>query len=230
MTDLELLILKRILAASVLGFLIGLERERHARAAGLRTCMMVAMASALLMSLAIHLSQIFSPQGAASIIRLDPGRLPSYAVAGMGFLGAGAIIQGRGTAQGVTTAAAMWTCTGLGLAVGAGLYWPAVWTTLLALATLTLLRKMEKYIRKEQSVSLVVRVADPQTGQEVKAVLLEAGVKINFVGRERSLKTEEMSYDFSLVIRSGPEWGDMLDQLEKIPGVIHYNWCHAQVP
>ena len=230
MTDLELVILLRILTASVLGFAIGLERERHSRAAGLRTCILVAMASALLMSLSIHLSQIFSPQGMNSIIRLDPGRLPSYAVAGMGFLGAGAIIQGRGTAQGVTTAASLWACTGLGLAVGAGLYWPAVFTTVLALATLTLLRRLEKLIPKSQHVNLVVEVSDSSAADSVRDLLLESKARINFVGRERSLDRERLVYHFSLVIRSGPNWSKMLDCMEVIPKVISYDWRYAQVP
>ena len=175
MSDLEFVILIRILAASVLGFAIGLERERHSRAAGLRTCILVSMASALLMSLAVHMSQIFAHYGMNSIIRLDPGRLPSYAVAGMGFLGAGAIIQGRGTAQGATTAASLWTCTGLGLAVGAGLYLPAAFTTVLALATLTLLRRMESRIPKSQHVNLVVEVSGKEAESGVRELLRRPG-------------------------------------------------------
>ena len=136
----QLIMIGRIVLAALLGLFIGLERERHGRAAGLRTCMLVAMAGALIMSLSLHLSQLFAPAGVNSMVRMDPGRLASYAIAGMGFLGAGAIIQGRSSARGVTTGAAMWTCTVLGLAVGAGLYLPAIVTVVLVLFALIFLR------------------------------------------------------------------------------------------
>jgi putative Mg2+ transporter-C (MgtC) family protein len=134
----------RILLAGILGLLVGLERERHGRPAGLRTCIMVSMAGALLMGLSLYLSFIFEGKGGDSPYRLDAGRLPSYAVAGMGFLGAGAIIQGKSSARGVTTAAALWTCTGVGLTVGAGLYLSALATVAIVLAVLNLMRPLDR--------------------------------------------------------------------------------------
>ena len=220
----------RILLAALLGFLVGLERERHGRAAGLRTCTLVAASAALLMALSLYLGRIFAELGAGSVFRLDPGRLPSYAVAGMGFLGAGAIIQGRSTAVGITTAAAMWTLTGVGLAVGAGLYLPALVATALALVVLNLLHRLAQHIPQDQHVTLVLEDCPPASLRKVRSLLDEYGARVQFVGRRRQAGRERLEYTIKLVIRSGSHWGEMLDRLEGIPELGGYQWHESRVP
>ncbi len=226
----QLTMIWRIVLAAGLGLLVGLERERHGRAAGLRTCMLVAMAGALIMSLSLHLSQIFGPAGVRSIMRMDPSRLASYAIAGMGFLGAGAIIQGRASARGVTTGAAMWTCTVVGLAVGAGLYLPALATVGLVLAALVLLRGLGHRLRQDQYVTLEVETTDLEVRQPIRELCARFGVRILFAGRERCRGTNLLKLTYSLAIQSGPSWGDFLDELEGLPGVTCYCWQEAKVP
>lgn len=226
----EPLMIMRIVLAGVLGFLVGLERERHGRAAGLRTCIMVSLAGALLMCLSLYLSQIFEGEGGASPFRLDAGRLPSYAIAGMGFLGAGAIIQGKSSARGVTTAAALWTCTGVGLAVGAGLYLPALATVGMVLAVLNLMRPLDRLISHSQYVTLVVETSDPGVHPLLRELLKEYSVGVIFEGRDRCVPEQTMTYSYSLVIRSGSHWNDMLQRLEKLPGVTCYSWAESRVP
>ena len=221
----------RILLAAGLGLLVGLERERHARAAGLRTCMLVTMAGALLMSLSLHLAHMFQPLGGESAFRLDPGRLPSYAIAGMGFLGAGAIIQGHLSARGVTTAAAMWTCTGVGLAVGAGLYLPALVAVALVLAALNLLRPLSHLIAHEQYVVLAVDGEHKEVNDEVRDLLARYKVVVLFAGRERCmLEGGGVKFNYSLIIPSGMRWNEMLERLEEIPGITCYSWTESKVP
>jgi putative Mg2+ transporter-C (MgtC) family protein len=220
----------RMIMATVAGLIIGLERERHSRAAGLRTCMLVATAGALLMCLSIHLSQIFAGPADGAIIRLDPGRLPSYAIAGMGFLGAGAIIQGHSSARGVTTAASLWVCTGVGLALGAGLYIPAALAVVLTLATLWFLRIPAKMLRHEQYVRLEVEGASHLVSQPVRDLLEEYGATIHFVGRDQCLQTDHVNLSFSMVIHSGSSWAEMLGRLENIPGVACFTWQEDRVP
>lgn len=224
------IVLGRILLAALLGFLIGMERERHGRAAGLRTCILVATAGALLMTLSLHLAQLFAPAGEASAFRLDPGRLPSYAIAGMGFLGAGAIIQGRSTAVGITTAAALWTSTGAGLAVGAGLYLPAFVTVAVALVALVLLPKVSHRLHQEQYVTLKVDCHDPAAQNGIRSLLNEYGVLVRFVGRERCLDSGNVTYNYDLTIHAGNQWSNMLDRLEGVPGVSCYTWSEYRVP
>lgn len=220
----------RILLAAFLGLLVGLERERHGRAAGLRTCMLVSMAGALIMSLSLHLCQMFDAAGTASAFRLDPGRLPSYAMAGMGFLGAGAIIQGSLSARGVTTAAAMWCCTGVGLAVGAGLYLPSLVAVALVLIALNLLRPLARLVPHEQYVSLIVESDDHQIRVAVRTLLAEYKIAVLFAGRERCVTGGGVRYTYSLVIPSGLQWNDMLQRLEVLPGLKCYSWLESKVP
>lgn len=226
----EVTMVWRIALAAGLGLVIGLDREVHGRAAGLRTCMLVAMSGALLMSLSLYLAQIFSGPAAASVVRLDPGRLPSYAIAGMGFLGAGAIIQGKLRSRGVTTGAAMWACTGIGLAVGAGLYWPAVAASALTVVALTLLRWTARVLPHQQHVSLSVDTNRSATEQEVRKLLERFGASVLFAGRERCSEGDTQVLTFSLVIYSGSRWRHMLDELGLIPGVVCYTWQESEVP
>jgi putative Mg2+ transporter-C (MgtC) family protein len=226
----ELTMIWRIFLAGVLGLMIGLEREHHGRAAGLRTCILVSTASALVMSLSLHLAQMFTPDGGESIFRLDPARLPSYAIAGMGFLGAGAIVQGRSSARGITTGAAMWACTGVGLSVGAGLYWPSVVTVVLILAALILLRIPARRLVHEMVVSLVVETADPDTDDLVRNLLAEYDARLHFVGRECCISDRKITFRYSITIHTGHRWSEMLTRLEKVPGVVRYAWRPAEVP
>jgi len=220
----------RILAAAGLGLVIGLDREIHGRAAGLRTCLLVAMSGALLMSLSLYLTQMFAATADASVVRLDPGRLPSYAIAGMGFLGAGAIIQGRLRSRGVTTGAAMWACTGIGLAVGAGLYSPAVAATVITLVALKLFRDMARYLPREQNVMLRLDLTDPEAEDQVRALLKQHHARILFVGRERCLPANTEEVEMSLSIRSGAGWRKMLQEMDSIEGISCYSWKQAEVP
>ncbi|BEQ13301.1 MgtC/SapB family protein [Desulfoferula mesophila] len=220
----------RILAAAGLGLIIGLDREIHGRAAGLRTCLLVAMSGALLMSLSLYLTQMFAATADSSVVRLDPGRLPSYAIAGMGFLGAGAIIQGRLRSRGVTTGAAMWACTGIGLAVGAGLYLPAVAATVVTLVALKLFRDMARYLPREQNVMLRLDLSDPEAEDQVRALLKQHHARILFVGRERCLPANTEEVEMSLSIRSGAGWRKMLQEMDSIEGISCYSWKQAEVP
>lgn len=226
----QLTMIGRIALAALLGLLIGLERERHGRAAGLRTCMLVAMAGALIMSLSLHLSQLYAPAGVSSMIRMDPSRLASYAIAGMGFLGAGAIIQGRASARGVTTGAAMWTCTVLGLAVGAGLYLPAAATVVLVLFALIFLRRVARRVRQDQYVILEVDCMDLGIRDEISRLCERYDARVLFSGRDRCLETKVVKLSFSLAIESGPRWADFLEELENLSSITCYSWQEAEVP
>lgn len=130
----------RLVLAVVLGGIIGLERERGERAAGLRTHALVALGAALVMLVS---SYGFSGVLGKNIV-LDPSRVAAQVVSGIGFLGAGIIFLRRDTVKGLTTAAAIWLVAAIGLACGAGLYAEAVSVTVLALIVLALLRPVER--------------------------------------------------------------------------------------
>ena len=110
----------KLLLAAIVGGSIGFEREAHGQAAGFRTYIIVCVGSCLMMLLSLHIEELYRQLSDQSTVRLDPGRIASYAIASMGFLGAGAIIKGKGSVRGLTTAAGLWVVTGIGLSIGAG--------------------------------------------------------------------------------------------------------------
>ena len=140
-------VLLRLIAAALLGCLVGLERERLDRAAGLRTHALVAVGSALCM--------IVSSHGFADVLglpnaSLDPSRVAAQVVSGIGFLGAGTIILRREVVQGLTTAASVWGVAAIGLACGGGLYLAAAGATLLILLILVGLKPVERRLFEGQ--------------------------------------------------------------------------------
>src|SRR5210317_116710 len=129
------MILKLLLSA-LLGGLIGLEKELHARAAGLRTHILVAMGSTLIMMVSQYMFSLYQDQTASTVVRLDPARIAAMTITGIGFLGAGTIIQSKEIIRGLTTAACLWVIAAVGLSVGCGFYLPAVMTSFIALIAL----------------------------------------------------------------------------------------------
>ena len=131
----------RLLLAVLFSGLIGLEREVSGRAAGFRTHILVCVGSTLVMLTALHLMDQY--RGMASI---DPGRVAAQVVSGIGFLGAGTIIQIRDSVRGLTTAAGLWASAGIGLAIGSGFYVGAVATTVIVLLVLRFLSRFEQKV------------------------------------------------------------------------------------
>lgn len=129
----------RLLLAVLLSGLVGLEREAKGRAAGFRTHILVCVGSALIMLTGLHLFSLY--RGTSEV---DPTRLAAQVVSGIGFLGAGTIIQFRDSVRGLTTAASVWAAAGIGIAVGAGFYTGAVATTAIVLLVLLMMSSLER--------------------------------------------------------------------------------------
>ncbi len=134
----ELEYILRLLLALGLGAILGFERERVDKPAGLRTHILVSLGSCLFTILSL-----------TAFPGSDPARIASYVVVGIGFIGAGTIIQTRERIIGITTAASLWIVASIGMATGAGLYLLAVTTTALAYLTLRL-RVLEKLVRESR--------------------------------------------------------------------------------
>ena len=120
----------RLFVAGAMGVLIGLEREYRAKEAGYRTHFLVALGSALMMIVSQY---GFMEVLKTDLIRLDPSRIAAQEVSGIGFIGAGTIILQKQIVRGLTTAAGIWATSGIGLAVGAGMYAVGISATLLVL-------------------------------------------------------------------------------------------------
>ena len=146
-TDLEMI--GRLLLTLVLSGLIGLERQVHRRDAGLRTHILVALGSCLIMLTSLYVFDIYKAQ-----VSLDPARIAAGVVTGIGFLGAGTIIRESDGVRGLTTAASLWVAAGIGLAVGVGFNKIAIYTTVLVLIVLHFLRYVEVPLSKEDKHGL----------------------------------------------------------------------------
>jgi len=135
----------RLALAMFFGGLLGLEREWSKKPAGLRTHIMVALGAACfaLVGFALYASVV---RHGSEIARIDPIRIVEGVVGGIGFLGAGAIIQGRGSVAGLTTAGSLWLAGAVGLACGGGHYGLAMASVTLGLITLALLGMLEKHL------------------------------------------------------------------------------------
>ena len=129
--DIEIMI--RLGAAAILGGVIGIERELHGKVAGFRTHSLVALGSALIMLVSIHLFEVYGNKTG-----VDPGRIAAQVVTGIGFIGAGTIIREGAGIKGLTTAAGLWTASGIGLAAGVGYFHAAVIAAAITLCVLVI--------------------------------------------------------------------------------------------
>lgn len=129
----------KLMISFLLGAIIGVERQFRRREAGMRTFTLICMGSTVAM-----LISIWIPQCYPNFLNGDPGRIAAQVLTGIGFLGAGAIMQSHGSIHGLTTAACIWVIAVIGLAVGAGMYIPAVLATVFTLIILVSLEKLEK--------------------------------------------------------------------------------------
>jgi putative Mg2+ transporter-C (MgtC) family protein len=137
----------RLVVACLMGGLIGWDREKSDKPAGLRTHMLVALGSASFTLLGFEVGAHLAPKSGEGF---DPTRVLQGVIGGIGFLGAGAIIQNHGHVSGLTTAASVWVAGALGTAAGVGAYVLAGITTVLAFAILALLAKLDVKTRGAQ--------------------------------------------------------------------------------
>lgn len=129
-------ILIRMGAAIACGAVVGFEREFQAKPAGLRTHMMVALGSASFTLVTMHIFQATLESTDATRLGIDPIRVVSGVIGGIGFLGAGTIIQSRAAVHGITTAATIWVVGSVGIACGTGYYIVALFTVAFSLLIL----------------------------------------------------------------------------------------------
>jgi putative Mg2+ transporter-C (MgtC) family protein len=150
---LRLDLLLKLGLAVLLGGAVGLERELSGKPAGLRTNILICLGSALLMDLSINIGI-----GANGVRYGDPGRIAAQVVTGIGFLGAGTILQARGAVVGLTTAATIWVVAAIGLLVGAGQYVEATGGTVLVFVVLAGLGKVERRIlARHRTMGVTIR-------------------------------------------------------------------------
>ncbi len=164
--SLDFLIVAKLVLAIVCGGAIGFERELSRKAAGLRTNVLICMGSAVFMIISRHIG------GGAAYT--DPARLVAQVVTGIGFLGAGVILQARGSVTGLTTAATIFVVGAVGIAIGDGMFSLALLSTTLIIVVLVVLRKVERFIiRRQRMFHYSLKTKDPAQFLESLLELLE---------------------------------------------------------
>jgi putative Mg2+ transporter-C (MgtC) family protein len=168
-------VLLRLLLAALLSGAIGFEREFHGRAAGFRTHILLCLGSTLVMLTSIHIFDVYIAR-----VPCDPARIAAGVVTGVGFLGAGAIMQTRASVRGLTTAASLWVVAGIGLAVGSGLYFGAIFTTILTVIALFFFSRLEHaMIRRDWFKTIVVETKEgTEQLKAIREILTDHGASI----------------------------------------------------
>ncbi|MEN8155089.1 MAG: MgtC/SapB family protein [Acidobacteriota bacterium] len=166
----ELNILLKILLSSLLGGMIGLEQELSGKRAGLRTNILIAIGSTLLAILSIEITK-------AGKIG-DPGRIIAQIVTGIGFIGAGVIIQSGSAIHGLTTAATIWTVAAIGIAVGNGFYILAFSVTIFVILILILFKFLSDHIKNRslQEFYSIKTKKKYSIINDVRKVIMECGI------------------------------------------------------
>jgi putative Mg2+ transporter-C (MgtC) family protein len=194
MTTLDIIL--RLLLAIALGGIIGLEREASHKPAGLRTHILICLSAAMM----IILSELVL--GAKPGLTGDLLRVAAAVIMGMGFIGAGTILQSRGEVHGLTTATSLWTVSALGLVIGAGYYFIAVIFSAFVIATLVFLRRIEETHLKKALYHYHVRIKDsPDILINLRKLVFHLGLKLV----ELNLKKERNVFLVTVAFSSSEE-------------------------
>ena len=212
----------RLVLSCIMGGIIGYERQMRHKSAGLRTNMLVALGSCLIMLLSQSLYD--NVEGKTNA---DPARLAAQVVSGIGFLGAGAIMKEGLTVTGLTTAATLWVVAGVGIAVGAGFYFAAGVTTGVVFLILWNLSHLDAWVDHDRILSLSIHTVD-RAGQIMRISaciedlhLRSRGVKVRTDEDEADTDGERRIYlNFEVYNRSGLKPAFIIDALRQIDGVL----------
>jgi len=213
----ELSIVVRILIAILIGGLIGMERGMKNRPAGLRTYMLVCVGACLIM---LTNQYIYQATGAG-----DPMRLGAQVVSGIGFLGAGTIIVTKhNQIKGLTTAAGLWACAGVGLALGIGFYEAAIAATVGIYAILTVLQRWENRTHKKTRIlELYVELSNSVPIHSFSQELRGINLQIESIQFEQDGSLDAAARAVILVLKSQQREDHhvLLERIQKIPGIVY---------
>jgi putative Mg2+ transporter-C (MgtC) family protein len=210
----------RIAAGAVLGGVIGYERDRHRRPVGLRTHLIVAMTAATFMVVSSQFVY-WQHYGKDDFVTVDSSRIAASVVSGIGFLAGGSILRSGATVQGLTTAAALWLVTAIGMCAGSGMYVEAVIVTGFGIIALTVLRRFEDKNDHlvSRHVSLVLGGIEVIEGVMTKLKQLDVVVEdFDYDHRlEDDKKRVEVTFDMSVPVTLGVP--KVIVAIETVPGV-----------
>lgn len=223
----------RLGLAVIFGGLVGFERETHNRPAGFRTHILVCTGSALIMMVSAY--GFLNEFGAN--YQLDPGRIAAQVVTGIGFLGAGTILQQRGSVRGLTTAASIWVVSGIGLATGIGFYAGAAMATLLVLISLLYLGRIDRKLLQKRRIKILQVKAVDQPGllSRVTGVISDSKLDIRKAylkahEYDSSLEQEIVEIEMTVVAPQNYQEHILFSRLSALKGILEIIWQGEDIP
>ncbi len=214
--------LLRITVAALLGGVIGAERDIHRRQAGLRTHLIVSMASGTFMVVSAHFVY-FQHYVAGQLVEVDTSRIAASVVAGVGFLGGGSILRTGATVQGLTTAAGLWLVAAIGLCAGSGMYVESVYVTAIGLFALTILRVLEdkNVVRRRVVLTLDATPGERATKpfEAVTEGLRVLHAKVLDLDYHEDRASRRTSLSFDILLPESLELGRVVSVLDGVEGV-----------
>ena len=188
----------RLFLAGILGAVIGLEREYRAKEAGFRTHFLVSLGSALIMIVSQYgFEGVLGENG----IGLDPSRVAAQVVSGIGFIGAGTIIIQRQFVRGLTTAAGIWATSGIGLAIGGGLYGVGIVATTFTLLGLELLSIIFRKVGMH-SISLEFCTSEEKNLKKITEKITSANGRFVSYSVKKEISEDKILYHVSMVVKT----------------------------
>lgn len=208
----------KLFVSFLLGAVIGIERQFRRREAGMRTFTLICMGSAAAM-----LISIWMPQCYPHFLNGDPGRIAAQVLTGIGFLGAGAIMQSHGSIHGLTTAACIWVVAVIGLAVGAGMYIPALIGTGFTLIILVSLEKLEKSMflnGVNKILTITCTTATPDL-KAVRKILEDKNIYIVSVSFESIYEQDKAIITYKVNVKAQSSYMNLFNEIRTLGYVSH---------
>lgn len=203
----------RIFVSLLLGAAVGIERKTKGQMAGLRTFSLISMGACIAMMLSI-----FVCQNTNGVLDGDPSRIAAQVLSGIGFLGAGTIIQMKGSVRGLTTAAGIWIIATVGMAVGCGLYFVAVVATAMVLVVLTILELFERRVHvgnESRTIRLKVK-GIVSSISEYENVLSEFDIHLSKVYVEYDYEQDITRLNLVILMREHSNFIDVFKALHDV--------------
>ncbi|MCM1067253.1 MAG: MgtC/SapB family protein [Muribaculaceae bacterium] len=203
----------KLVLSMLLGAVVGYERKRKGQSAGVRTFSLISMGATLAMLLSIYV-----PQEYMGLKNGDPGRIAAQVITGIGFLGAGAIIQMKGSVRGLTTAAGIWMVAIIGMAVGLGMYWLSVVASALILFILVQLERIEAYVSRG-SESRIIRIKVDAIIRDIggyRKVLRHHNIKLSNFYVDYDYDANETRLNLVCLVRETTDYIELFSQFEKL--------------
>lgn len=203
----------KLVVSMLLGSAVGFERKLKGQTAGIRTFALISMGATLAMLISIYV-----PQEYMGLKNGDPGRIAAQVITGIGFLGAGAIIQMKGSVKGLTTAAGIWMIATIGMTVGLGMYWLAVSATLLILVILHIFERIEHRVAVGAE-SRIIRLVIEDLVVDVEAYkqLLERNkIKLTNMLVDYDYKENTTRLNLIVLFRESTDYISIFEQMRKL--------------